>query len=286
MLNVPTRNAGTITFWGIGAADRSGTVAETAPEKWVYHQDREDSGSPTRLGAVAISHLYLFGKSAWLITKLAASGNGFTLDTGRLAQDGSGLYPYETIRHQTGRRTAKTVLTRRLGSRHTNRSGISARGAGYNQLVRQHPNSARPLQTFLDETGYSYQIQAFSQSRISLRRLNLHAGVHLHHFVLTGASSIEPRTGLIYQMGSRTFSLSYGRHALIEPLPFYFSDPENLNLDFTKADHFVAGYSHMLTPQLMLNLETYYQYLSDVPVIEDSSYSVLNLNADWFLMTG
>jgi len=87
-------------------------------------------------------------------------------------------------------------------------------------------------------------------------------------------------------MSSRTFSLSYGRHALIEPLPFYFSDPENLNLDFTKADHFVAGYSHMLTPQLMLNLETYYQYLSDVPVIEDSSYSVLNLNADWFLMTG
>src|SRR5690625_7593645 len=37
----------------------------------------------------------------------------------------------------------------------------------------------------------------------------------------------------------------------------------------------------MLTPQLMLNLETYYQYLSDVPVIPDSSYSVLNLNADW-----
>lgn len=256
-LDMPTRSAGTFTFWGIGAADRSGTVAETEPEKWVYNQDREDSESPTRFGAAAISHRYMLGNQAWLVSNLAASGNGFTLETDRYSEDGSGLYPREYIRNETGKLTAKTVLNTRLGSGHTNQTGMTANRLGYNQVIRQSPNSGTPLQTLLDETGHSYQVQAFSQSRFSLGRLRLYAGLHFHHFALTGATSLEPRTGLQFQTGSHTFSLSYGRHTLVEPLPFYFSDSENLNLDFTKADHLVAGYSRMLAAQLILNLEAY-----------------------------
>src|SRR5690625_872238 len=148
-LNVPTRNAGTFTFWGIGAGDRSGTVAETAPEKWVYNQDREDSESPTRFGAAAVSHRLLLGKQAWLITNLAASGNGFTLETDRFTDDGSMLYPREYIRNETGKLTAKTVLNVRLGSRHTNRTGITANRLGYNQMIRQSQNPETPLQMLL-----------------------------------------------------------------------------------------------------------------------------------------
>src|SRR5690625_4127080 len=132
-LNVPTKNAGTFTLWGIGAADRSGTVAETAPEKWVYHQDREDSESPTRFGALALSHRLLLGENAWLTTNLAASGNGFTLETDRFTDDGSTLYPREYIKNETGRLTAKTVLHMRLGSRHTNQTGGTVNRVGYNK---------------------------------------------------------------------------------------------------------------------------------------------------------
>ncbi len=282
-LNVPTKNAGTFTLWGIGAADRSGTVAETAMEEWVYNQDREDSESPTRFGALALSHRLLLGENAWMTTNLAASGNGFTLETDRFTDDGSTLYPREYIKNETGRLTAKTVLNMSLGSRHTNQTGGTVNRVGYNQIIRQSMDPDIPLQTLLEETGHSYQVQAFSQSRFSLGRLNILTGVHLHHFTLTGATSVEPRTGLQFQTGNQTFSLSYGRHSLMEPLPFYFADSRNRTLDFTKADHFVAGYSRMLGPQLNLNLEVYYQYLSDVPVVPDSSYSVLNLNNDWFL---
>src|SRR5690625_1060167 len=119
-LNVPTRNAGTFTFWGIGAGDRSGTVAETAPEKWVYNQDREDLESPARFGAAAISLRLLLGPEAWLVTNLAASGIGVTLETERFTEDGSGLYPREYIRNETGKLTAKTVLNTLPWSRHTN----------------------------------------------------------------------------------------------------------------------------------------------------------------------
>lgn len=55
-LNFPTKKAGTFSFWGIGANDRSGTVAEESPENWTYNQDREDTETPTRFGAIALSN--------------------------------------------------------------------------------------------------------------------------------------------------------------------------------------------------------------------------------------
>lgn len=50
-----------------------------------------------------------------------------------------------------------------------------------------------------------------------------------------------------------------------------------------KADHLVAGFSRMLNPNFHMKVEAYYQALSDVPVVEGSSFSVLNLELDWFL---
>ncbi len=50
----------------------------------------------------------------------------------------------------------------------------------------------------------------------------------------------------------------------------------NKELDFTKSHHLMLSFSHKLSDNLHLKVEPYFQYLYDVPVIADSSYSVLN----------
>ena len=52
----------------------------------------------------------------------------------------------------------------------------------------------------------------------------------------------------------------------------------NKNLDFSKARHYVLGYNNMLTQNLLLKAEVYYQDLYNIPVEDDpfSSYSLIN----------
>ena len=281
-LNIPTGNTGTFTFWGMGANDQSGQLAEDLPEDWTYNQDREEGKSPTRFGAVAMSHKLLLGEHAFLTTDLAASGNGFRNEVERYTDDGSSLYPREYVENETGKLTFQSILNSKFGAHHSNRTGVVVNRLGYDQIIRQSTSPDMSLQTFVDESGHIYQIQAFSQSKLSFGRFNLIGGVHYHHYKLTEANSFEPRFGVQFQAGSNSISLSYGRHSQVEPLSFYFANPENQQLKFAKADHFVAGYDHLFSQNFRLNMEVYYQHLFDVPVVPDSSYSVLNLDNDWF----
>jgi len=50
----------------------------------------------------------------------------------------------------------------------------------------------------------------------------------------------------------------------------------NKDLDFTKAHHVMLSYGFKVSDNVNVKIEPYFQYLYDVPVIADSSYSVLN----------
>lgn len=281
-VNVPTEQAGTFSFWGLGANDQSGQKAEKSPSDWTYNQDREDSESPTRFGVLAMNHRLLLGDAAYLTTTMAANGNGFKSETDRYTDDGLILYPREYVENEAGQLTAKSTLNYKFGSHHTNQTGFVVNRLGYNQYIRQALDSAEPLQIIVNEKGHSYLYQTFSQSRVDVGQFTITGGIHFQHFTLTDASSLEPRLAVQLQSGANSYSLSYGRHSQTEPLSFYFADPENRDLDLAKADHFVAGYRRVLNSNFMVNLETYYQWLSDVPVTPDSSFSMLNLDLDWF----
>ncbi|MEQ8574022.1 MAG: TonB-dependent receptor, partial [Fulvivirga sp.] len=57
----------------------------------------------------------------------------------------------------------------------------------------------------------------------------------------------------------------------------------NMNLDFTKARHYVVGYENKLGENLLLKMEAYYQDLYNIPVedLSTSSYSLIN-QVEWF----
>jgi hypothetical protein len=282
-LHFPSTGTGTLSFWGIGAEDWSGQTAGGRPENWVYNQDREEIESPTRFGAMGLRHRILLGRRAWLVTSLAASGNALRWDLSRYSDDGSDLHPREYVRHDAGKLTAGSQLNFRFGARHSNRSGFIINRLGYSQLIRHAAAPGSPLEIIVDAAGHSYRHQTYSQSRFDIGNTTLIAGWHFQYVTLTGASSFEPRLSVRYRHGQNTLSAGYGRHSQTEPLSIYFSHPENRKLALAKADHLIAGYNRLITPNLRLGLEAYYQWLSQIPVISGSSFSTLNLELDWFV---
>lgn len=282
-IHVPTSKSGTFSFWGLGASDWSGSSADNTPGTWIYNQDRESVESPTKFGVLGLRHRLLLGDHAYLTSTVAASGNGLSWEIDRYTDDGMTLYRRESVFNESGRLTARSVLNYSFGPNHSNRTGLTINRLGYNQNIRYSHQPESPLQTVSDEMGSSVLYQGFTQSRFDFGRMVITGGMYFQHFELTNVTSAEPRIGLQLNHGKNLYSLSYGRHTQIEPLSVYFSHDQNRSLNPTKADHVVLGFSHMINQHFQIKAETYYQYLSDVPVIDGSSFSLLNLELDWFI---
>jgi hypothetical protein len=84
--------------------------------------------------------------------------------------------------------------------------------------------------------------------------------------------------------------MAYGLHSRLEPIGFYFAEqqlPEedvypNKSLKMAKAHHVVLSYELSVNEYCRLRIEPFYQWLYDVPVIPGTSFSMINLEMDWF----
>ena len=88
-------------------------------------------------------------------------------------------------------------------------------------------------------------------------------------------------------------SVAYGNHGKTEPLRIYLMDVEtddglsqpNKKLKTTKAHHYILSYDWKISEKMLLRLEPYYQKLYNVPVIPDSSFSMINYNNEIFFIS-
>lgn len=290
-LNFPTKKAGVFSLWGLGANDHSGTKVEEDSADWFYDQDREDSKVYTRNGALGFNHKIIVGKNSYLHTSIAASGNGVSSKTKRMMQSMT-LLPVEDIGYDTWKYTLASVFNTKLSARHTNRTGFSANWMFYNFDIAQDEFYTGNLESFTNDDGNSQLLRLYTQSKYDLtKRLSLTAGADYIYFTLNSKSLLEPRASLSWQANARNkFTLGYGLHSQTEILSFYFAEVDhasgktqpNKSLGFTKAHHWVAGYDVLLSAHSHLKTEVYYQELFDVPVIPGTSFSMLNLDQDWF----
>ena len=84
--------------------------------------------------------------------------------------------------------------------------------------------------------------------------------------------------------------MAYGLHSRLEPIGFYFArqtgpagtTQPNKELEMTRAHHLVLAYEAATGNFSRLRIEPFYQRLFNVPVIHGTSFSMLNLEMDWF----
>lgn len=137
-------------------------------------------------------------------------------------------------------------------------------------------------------------VQAYAHAKYNFsEKLTLNAGLHTQYLTLNKSASLEPRVALKFAATDKsTFSAGYGMHSQMQPTDVYFFrqlktdgtyDQSNMNLGFTRSQHFVLGYDVLPVKDWRVKAEVYYQMLSDVPVEDTaSSYSMLNAGASFY----
>jgi len=286
-MDFKTSRAGRFQFWGIGGWDGQDMNPTYDRSKWKYEfWDRIKYRMNLGIGATGITHKLLLGKNSVLKTSVATTANYTHWDQQQL-DDNMDLQPNLFIDNTTGTLVGRSYLNHRFSRRHVNRTGVSIRHMYYKLNVEGAPDDQPPLSNYVDGQGSSNLIQAFSQSRIELfPDLTLQAGIHMQWFTLNNEATVEPRLGFEWSLTEQSsIHLGYGNHSQTDDLRIYFVQPSagypNQSIKMSKAREVVAGYKLTLNKNIRLKFEAYDQYLYDIPVIVDSSFSMTNFVQDW-----
>lgn len=289
-LNIPTKNAGTFTFFGMGGLSNNIFAAERDSSVWEFQKDRFDINFASDMGAIGATHTLLIGTKSLLKTVVAASALKSTRNAEFLNSQFS-LQPAEEDVLNQSKVSATTSFSHRFNNRSTLRVGLFYNHIGYEINSVNTTLEANPRRDIIASAKGNMQlVQPYLSWNYWLSdKLNLKAGLHGMFLDLNQTKAIEPRASLKYQISNEnSLSLAYGLHSQLQLPGTYFATAEladgslafpNKELGFTKAHHLVMSYSHLLGENLSLKIEPYYQYLFNVPIVNDpnSTFSTLNL---------
>ena len=283
-LNFPTRKAGTFSVWGTSLIDKFKSDMERDTEKWEYLGDRSESKDKQYMAAGGISHRYFFNNDASLRTTVAATYS--QLDGGAsLFNHALESTPYMDLESKHTNLILTTTFNRKFSNRFTNKTGFTYTAMFYDMNLSIAPYEAQSLETVSQGNGTTSLISAYNSSSVGLgERWTLNAGIYGQLLTLNNKWSVEPRVGLKWQTAPKaTFALAYGMYSRMEKMDVYFvkmkgteNKSVNKDLDFTKAQHLMLSFGYKISDRMNLKIEPYIQFLHDVPVMADSSYSVLN----------
>lgn len=297
-VNVPTKKAGNFGLWALGGISSTNIFDSELDSVDRMEKVRpQDIEFASGMFAAGITHLIPLNKKGYLKTVVAVSKeqNRTTVDT---------LFDYSSkdkalffsSASQVWRNTLHSFYNHKFNSRHALKAGIIL--TRYQTQMddstsdwRENTSSGFRINYAFDEEAVSGQAYINWNYRIS-SRLTLNSGLHAQGLLINSTGSIEPRVGLRYEASSKMrLSFAYGLHGQGQPIPVYFqktllsnneSALTNKELKFTKNHHFVLGMDRSIGKHYRIKVETYYQYLTQIPVTQNPSfYSVVNFGADF-----
>ncbi len=289
-LNFPTKKAGIFSLWGLGLIDGAKSKPKTDKREWKYADDNQDDAIEQYTGVAGVSHKYFFKNNAYLKTTVAATANNVDWTTQKL-DDELNLQPFSKIGNTNLTYILSSFVNKKISAKHTNKTGILLTGMQYDILLRKANTAGSTPQEIVNTDGFSSVVAAYSNSSVNLTsKLLLNIGVNAQVFTLNNHYTAEPRVGLKQQINEKhAVGVAYGLHSRLEKLNYYFNNSlssgetaVNKDLDFSKAHHVVMSYDWNISDLVHFRVEPYFQSLFSIPVIQDSSFSFINLQNDLF----
>ena len=293
-MNFPTKKAGTFNVWGIWIRDHYIQDVPKDTSDWLFGIWDLDANFKQIKSVGGVGHKIFIGQKSFLKSSLVGNYTQNEMSASQFYTDGSKFLACD-MQNTNWNAAFNTYLNTKFSATHTNRTGINITGLFYDLDYWISPDIYHvppgDMINFAKDNGGSMALSAYSQSQFRLNsRLTANIGLHSMYFRLTEKATVEPRVGIRWQgLPRHAFSLAYGKHSRRENTDYYFvkSEPTgklvNKNLDFGKAHHIVASYDWSITEHLRLKIEPYFQYLYNIPVVEDSLLSLINYR-EWFLM--
>ena len=278
-LNIPTK-AGIFSLWGAGGLESYKSGNEADKDKEMIIDDK--SG----IGIVGLKHKILLGKTAYLTTSVGVNVSNKSNVLKKMWTD-SNYYWDEKMEDNSGRYMFTTNLNKKISSRLSLRTGIVADNLFYNIDNKKSYSIPDPMGQIVNYKGSGNLWQLYLQVKYNLpQNISINAGLHEQYFSLNNSNSTEPRVGIQWPVNEKNMlSFAYGKKSQVKKTYVNFVEQTspsginmpNKNLGFTKADHFIVGYDLLINQNIRLKIEPYYQSLFDVPVEENTAFSIINL---------
>ena len=297
-VNIPMGKKSDLAFFGIGGLSNIDLVVsnQTGQSTQLYGESDRDQYFTSNTGIVGATFNHTINKTAFTKITVAVTGNDiyaqhnyifrapvtFALDSAPKPILGYDFRTTTTVAHW--------YVNKKLSAKQTLKLGIIN---NYYQLnlkdsSRQYPPTLYYWQHREDFTGSTDLVQAYAQYKYRPSdNVTLTGGLHAQYLTHNGSKSLEPRVGMRWAISQKdVLTAGYGLHSQMQQLYQYFAHEatnpasvmHNYNIDFTRSHHFVVGYDRTLSKQVRMKLETYAQYLFNVPIETraGSSYTTLN----------
>ena len=303
-LNFPIGKDADLTFFGIGGLSNIDLVVSKlsnfSPD--LYGETDRDQYYTSNTGILGIAFSYNINKNTYTKIVIGETANDIFENDNYVERDSN--YKFESLKPVLGfdYRTVTTsthwFLTKKFSARHILQFGIidNLYNLKFIDSSREYPVN-RPDWTYPNNfTGSANLLQAYIQFKYRPSdNVSITAGLHAQYLSLSQSKALEPRLAAKWVLDfSNALSFGYGLHSEAIPFYQYFSfvpSSENLNtgklvnenVDFIRSHHFVLGFDHNFSNVWRMKIETYYQYLFNVPIEtrEGSSFTVLDQGADY-----
>jgi len=274
----PTKKMGVFSLFGIG-----GLSHEEGESGYIWNSN---------MATMGLSNTYSINSKTFIKSVIAFSGRKYTWD--EEYNMGSSETPInQAWNSDISDYTVKgsIALNRKINSKHKLKAGIiyemayndSYMGWYSDTLFNWYSDPNHPGFGTLEFTNYlvdSKQNAATLQTFLNWKYritdgLTLNTGAHFLQFYLNNNYSIEPRVSMQWEMHPRhILSAGFGIHSRKESMTLYTGEKTlfdgaviqpNINLELSKAQHYVLGYHMLISDHIHLKAEAYYQYLYDIP---------------------
>ncbi|XZF13929.1 TonB-dependent receptor [Chitinophagaceae bacterium MMS25-I14] len=283
-LNFPIGKKSNFAIFGLGGLSKIDLIVsdQSSPPDELYGESDRDQYYHSNTGIIGASFSHTFNASAYTKITVAETGSDIGAHHDFVFRDAD--YKVDSLKDilgfgfKTGTTTAHWYVNKKFSAKHTLRIGVLNTLYALNLIdsSRQYPPARPDWQDRLNFRGNTDLIQAYIQYKYRPSdALTLTAGVHAQYLTHNSSKALEPRLGLRYRLSNAdVLTFGTGLHSQMMPLYQYFthlpqypaSQMHNYNIDFTRSFHLVAGYERRITNDLHIHVETYYQYLYDVPV--------------------
>lgn len=293
-INIPTNKAGTFSLWGIGGLSNSKMKGTDNPENWIYPENREQMDFNYNMGATGLSWSRSIKGKTYVYSTLSVNGSEHSYnEKSRLSESYPDmLVPLHDIRMINSIVALTGKITHVFNPGLSMVTGIDANLHQYDLLGKTRNYETEKFIEIMNGSGNSWLVEWFAEGKYKIsRELYITGGINASWFEINNEYSIEPRFSASWNIcPEHQISFGYGKHSQTEPLLVYFVRKSNNNneaifpnnkLRRMKAHHFVLAYDWSISPQMRLKIEPYFQKLYDVPVVENSSYSMINFLSDW-----
>lgn len=292
---------GKFSIFGIGGTSDIAFLGAEIDENDIFAEADADSRAESELGIIGVKHNLVLNDNSYLRTILSGSRTTNEFFQERyLDLELVNKYDNTDVQDETDRLAITSFYNVKHNSRMTTRAGVTLEQLSIVTAVRDREGNPDldmdglpDWRQVRDVDGGVFILQPFVQSKYKFNdQLTVSAGLHGQYLGINDDFILEPRAAINYNLTQKSrVNFGYGHHAQVQPLPILFFlsadmngdlKPQNQELDFTKAHHFVLGYDFKPANSWRTKIETYYQYLYDVPVDRyESTFSLLNAGADF-----